>query len=108
VDDKGSIVARGTGLLFGAGNNIGTRGGVANVVATLACGPVAAPTLFHSPPAPLDLAGNFRIRGALTEDGVNPAVMPPTCENPVLLIRSFNAATGPGNWFAAGIPRVRN
>jgi len=36
---------------------------------------------------------------------VNPAVMPPACDNPVLLIRAYNPTTNTaGAWFAAGIP----
>lgn len=106
VDADGSISAKGSGLLFGSGDLIGTRGAVTSVLATLACGAAnSTATLFNSPAADLDLAGNFRIKGALTQDGVNAAVMPPSCENPALLIRSFNTTTGlAGNWFAAGIP----
>ena len=82
------------------------RGAVAQVAATLACGPAnSTASLFTSPASPLDLAGDFQIKGALTQDGINAAVMPPTCDNPVLLIRGVNATTGAvGNWFAAGIP----
>jgi hypothetical protein len=105
IGADGSIAARGKGLLFAAGDRIGTRGPITAVVATLACGPAnATATLFTSAPAPLDLAGDFNIGGVLSQDGVNAAVMPATCDNPALLIRSFAAATGPGNWFAAGIP----
>lgn len=106
VGTDGSISANGSGLLFGSGELIGTRGTVTRVLATLACGAAnSTATLFSSPAADLDLAGNFRIKGALTQDGVNAAVMPPTCDNPALLIRSVNTTTGlAGNWFAAGIP----
>lgn len=108
VDADGRIEARGAGLLFTSGDVIATRGGVANVVATLACGAAdATARKFTSAPTPLDLAGNFKIEGVLTEDGVNPAVMPPTCDNPALLIRSINTTTGvAGGWFAAGIVGV--
>lgn len=107
VGTDGSIYATGKGLLFTSGDLIGTRGGVTAVGATLACGPANnTAALFHSRQAPLDLAGNFTITGKLTQDGVNDAVMPATCDNPVLLIRSANATSGAlGNWFAAGIPR---
>lgn len=106
VGADGSIRARGKGLLFTSGDLIGTRGGVAAVVATLSCGAAdATARKFTSPSAVLDLAGNFRIQGRLSEDGINPAVMPATCDNPALLIRSFNTTTGAaGGWFAAGIP----
>jgi hypothetical protein len=95
-------------LLFTSGDLIGTRGGVTAVAATLAGGSAnAKATLFHSRPAERDLAGDFRIAGKLTQDGVNDTVMPATCDNPVLLIRSFSTATGTlGNGFAAGIPQV--
>lgn len=106
VGADGSVRVRGKGLLFSSGDLIATRGGVAAVVATLACGPANnTARLFTSAPAALDLAGNFRIDGKLSEDGINPAVMPATCDNPALLIRAFNTTTGAaGGWFAAGIP----
>jgi len=104
IGPEGSISARGAGLLLASGDVIGTRGTIAQVVATLACGPAsAAATLFHSSPAALDAAGNFRIDGTLSSDGVNAAVLPAVCDNPVLLIRAF-ANNAPGAWFAAGIP----
>lgn len=106
VGTDGRIVAQGAGLLFASGEVIGTRGPVSAVVATLACG-AADDTAkrFTSPPAALDASGNFRIDGMLSEDGVNPAVMPATCSNPALLVRAYNTTTQiPGGWFAAGIP----
>jgi hypothetical protein len=107
VKTDGTITATGAGLLFSSGDVIGTRGPVTHVAATLACGTAdATAAKFNSPGAPLDAAGNFQISGAL-QDGVNPAVLPETCANPVLLIRSFNPATSAlGGWFAAGIPDV--
>lgn len=106
VEADGSVRIKGRGLLFSSGDVIGTRGPVANVIATLHCGPANdTARVFASPPAALDGAGNFSMKGSLTEDGINPAVMPTTCDNPVLLIRAFNATTGAkGGWFAAGIP----
>lgn len=76
------------------------------MAATLACGPASsAASLFTSPPASLNLAGDFQIRGVLSQDDVNSAVMPATCDNPVQLIRLYNPTTNAaGNWFAAGIP----
>jgi hypothetical protein len=104
IGTDGRISVRGAGLLLASGDVIGTRAGIAQVIATLACGPAsAAATLFHSPPAALDTAGNFRISGALTQDGVNAAVLPATCDNPALLIRAVTATGTPGVWFAAGI-----
>ena len=65
-----------------------------------------APACSARRPRALDAAGNFRIDSVLTQDGVNPAVLPPTCDNPALLIRSVGANGAPGAWFAAGIPDV--
>ena len=107
IGKDGSIHARGAGLLLASGDVIGTRAGVAQVLATLACGPAnATATLFNSAPTALDTAGNFHLNSTLTQDGINPAVLPPTCDSPVLLIRSVGANGAPGAWFAAGIPEV--
>jgi hypothetical protein len=97
------IVVQGKGLLFSSGEVIATRGSVAQVVATLACGPAdAAADKFTSDPAPLNAAGNFTIRGSLGDGFGNVATLPTTCSNPQLLIRAFGSA-GAGGWFAAGI-----
>jgi len=107
VGKNGHIFARGSGLLLASGDVIGTVGPVTMVGATLACGPAGpTATLFNSAPAALDAAGNFRIDSALTQDGVNPAVLPATCDNPALLIRLVGANGAFGPWFAAGIPDV--
>ncbi|MBX3603671.1 MAG: hypothetical protein KF788_00290 [Piscinibacter sp.] len=108
VTRRGEITARGRGLLFTSGEAIATRGGVASVALTLACGAAdASATKYSSPIVALDAAGNFQVRGALSEDGVNDAVLPDSCDNPVLLVRAANATTGVlGGWFAAGIPDV--
>lgn len=106
VNRDGTISARGKGLLIASGDLIGTPGPVTLVGATLACGaPDATATKFSTLTGfALDAAGDFTIRGPLSTDGTNTAVMPDTCTNPVLLIRSVNAATGAlGGWFAAGI-----
>ena len=91
--------------MLASGDVIGTRGPVTHVAATLACGAAnATASLFTSAPSPLQVNGDFEIGGALSQDGVNPAVMPASCDNPVLLIRAANPATGAaGAWFAAGI-----
>lgn len=106
VGTDGSIVAKGRGLLFGSGDLIGTVGAVTAVSASLFCGPADATALrFDAPSAALSATGDFSIKGVLTQDGINAAVMPPECANPVLLIRNFNTTTGArGGWFAAGIP----
>lgn len=106
VGTDGRIDAQGAGLLLSSGEGIATRATITHVAATLACGPAnSTASLFTSPPAALDLAGDFRITGALSQDGVNAAVMPATCDNPVLLIRAYNPTiNAAGAWFAAGIP----
>lgn len=105
IGSNGSISARGAGLLLASGDVIGTRAGITQVAATLACGPAnATAVLFHSAPAAFDTAGNFHIDSTLTQDGVNAAVLPATCENPALLIRAVGANGAPGAWLAAGIP----
>lgn len=107
IYDDARIVATGRGLLFSSGDVIGTRGPVANVAATLACGPANNALTFTTQPFPLDTAGDFKIRGTLSDDGGNPAVLPVPCDNPVLLIRGVNTAGQVGGWFAAGIPSRR-
>lgn len=106
VNRDGTISARGKGLLIASGELIGTPGPVTLVGATLTCGAAdATATRFSTLTGfALDAAGDFTIRGPLSTDGINTAVMPDTCTNPVLLIRSVNATTGAlGGWFAAGI-----
>jgi hypothetical protein len=104
IGKDGSISARGAGLLLASGDVIGTRAGIAQVAATLACGPAnGTAALFNSAPAAFDTAGNFHISGTLTQDGVNTAVLPPACDNPALLIRAVGANGAPGAWLAAGI-----
>lgn len=107
IGRDGSIKARGKGLLISSGDPIGTRGAVALVGATLFCGAADATATRFSTLAgsALDTFGNFEIRGKLSTDGINTAVMPDTCTNPVLLVRSYSATTNTlGAWFAAGIP----
>lgn len=95
VGNDGSISVRGRGLLFAGGEAIGTRGGVAKVIATLFCDGLD----FNSAAVDLDLAGDFSVNGMFG------AVPPAPCNGPVLLIRG---AAGVQPWFAAGIPRVGN
>ena len=106
IRKDGTMQARGKGLLFTSGEAIATRGAVTHVGATLACGAADATAIkFNTTAFALDAAGNFSIRGPLSIDGVNTAVLPDTCSNPVLLIRGANPATNAlGGWFAAGIP----
>lgn len=105
VGTDGSVSAKGSGLLLASGETIATRGTVAAVAVTLTCGAAdATARKFNSPSATLDAAGNFSLKGVLSEDGINPAVLPPACDNPQMLVRAFNTGTNAlGGWFAAGI-----
>jgi hypothetical protein len=105
VGADGSISARGRGLLLSSGEVIATRATVAAVAVTLFCGPAnATARSFTSPAGALDTAGDFSIKGMLSEDGINAAVLPAACDNPQLLVRAANPTTGvAGAWFAAGI-----
>lgn len=94
VKRDGRISVDGRGLLLGGGDNIGRTGGQ-SVHARLFCGTVA----HNSETVALDPDGDFRIDGVLTP------VPPETCDNAALLIVS-GASGGPGNWFAAGIPKL--
>src|SRR5437867_3275369 len=65
VKDNGDIRAEAKGLVLAGGNNIGTTGGVATVFATLFCGtPPGTP--HDSAAVPLEVNGDFRIKGTLT------------------------------------------
>lgn len=124
IRTDGSVRGRGTGLLLGGTDNVGTRGGPRQVIASLFCrnAPVAPAiigtvqtTSYNSQPADVDGNGDFVLSGTL----MNASNAPPPldCGNavdnrPVLLIRSVtpaNPTTGapaaPGAWFAAGIVR---
>jgi hypothetical protein len=95
VRQNGSIRVDGRGLLLGAGDAVGSNGN-ASVFATLFCANDGNVQHSSNPAGvPLDVNGDFRI-----QDTLSPAP-PNTCASPVLLIR----VTGPGLWFAAGIPR---
>jgi hypothetical protein len=118
----GTIRGRGRGLLLGGTDNIGTRGGPRQVVASLFCrnapvGTAVAGTLqtvsYNSAGADVDPDGDFTFTGTLAN--ATGAAPPLDCgdsidNRPVLLIRTLtpaNATTGapatPGAWFAAGI-----
>ena len=95
VKQGGSIRIDGRGLLLGAGDAIGSNGN-ASVFATLFCSNDGNVQHSSNPAGvALEVNGDFRI-----DDTLSPAP-PNQCGNPVLLIR----VTGPGSWFAAGIPR---
>jgi len=99
VKTTGEIKMDGRGLVLAGGNNIGTPPAGTSVFASLLCG--ATGTTVHSSGAsgvPLEANGDFRI-----DDVLDPPP-PADCANPVLLIRSVNG----GNWFAAGIPDLRD
>ena len=95
VAQGGRIRVDGQGLLLGSGDAVGGNAN-ASVFATLFC-TNDGNTEHSTNPAgvPLEVNGDFRI-----DDALSPAP-PNTCTSPVLLIRT----TGPGSWFAAGIPR---
>jgi hypothetical protein len=102
VKDDGRITVDGRGLVFAAGDTIGTAlvltpGGTAAslmVFATLICENVAPFVDRNTNPVPLAANGDFKI-----DDVLSPPPPPASCATPVLLIR--NAPSG--IWFAAGI-----
>lgn len=121
INSNGEIHVKGKGLLLGGGDNIGTRGGPRQVVASLFCRnapvpPATAGTLtapYNSSFVPLDANGDFHIHSGLANSsGLLP---PPNCgdtidNRPILLIRTVtpanpttNTPAAPGAWFAAGI-----
>lgn len=125
IASDGTIRGSGRGLLLGGTDNIGTRGGPRQVVASLFCrnapvGTAVAGTLqtasYDSKPVDVDANGDFTLSGQLAN--ATGAAPPLDCGNaldnrPVLLIRTVvpaNATTGapatPGAWFAAGILRA--
>ena len=96
VKQGGSVRIDGRGLLLGAGDAVASNGN-ASVFATLFCANDGNAQHSTNPAGvPLEVDGDFRIN-----DTLSPAP-PNTCDSPVLLIRT----TGPGSWFAAGIPRL--
>ena len=95
VGQGGRIRVDGQGLLLGAGDSVGGNAN-ARVFATLFCSNDGnVPHSSNPAGVALDVNGDFRI-----DDTLSP-VPPNPCTSPVLLIR----VTGPGSWFAAGIPR---
>jgi len=95
VKQDGRIRLDGRGLLLGSGNNVGSNAN-ASVFTTLFCANDG--NIQHNSSlagVPLEVNGDFRIDDTLSPAPPNP------CTSPVLLIR----VTGPGSWFAAGIPR---
>ena len=95
VKQDGSIRVDGRGLLLGAGDAVGSNGN-ASVFATLFCANDGnVPHSTNLAGVPLEVDGDFRINDTLSPTPPN------TCTSPVLLIRT----TGPGSWFAAGIPK---
>jgi hypothetical protein len=105
VKDDGRITVDGRGLVFAAGDTIGTAlvltptGGTAaslHVFATLICENVAPFVERNTNPVPLAANGDFKI-----DDVLSPPPPPASCTTPVLLIR--NAPSG--IWFAAAIQK---
>ncbi len=97
LETDGELEARGRGLVLAGGAPIGTRGDLPSVRGLLFCGTSNTPHV--SPPAALDVDGDFEIDGFLT-----PSVGL-TCPTPTLLI-VVGAGTdqSPFRWIAAGIP----
>jgi len=93
VNEDGSIVVDGRGLLLAGGNNVGLNGGQ-RVFATLICSPAPPFQQFSTPTGGVPLAanGDFHIEATLSPTPPSP------CTSPVLLIRNQGGA-----WFAAGI-----
>jgi hypothetical protein len=82
------------GLVLVGGNASGTRGGVASVKGTLVCGAgTADQVIIDTPSVPLSAQGNAAFSGHF--DGA----LPPTCNNPLFLIRAGNV------WIATGAVR---
>jgi hypothetical protein len=103
VTRDGHITADGRGLVFSAGNTIGTalaltptgQPTTVEVFATLICETVAPFVERNTNPVALSAGGNFRI-----SDVFSPRP-PADCATPVLLIRTTAGAA----WFAAGIQK---
>lgn len=112
IGSDGRISAKGEGLLLAGGNNIGTRGGPRQVLASLFCRATGGAAIgpFNSEFVDLDANGDFEIRSALTDStgATPPNPCGDTIDNrPVLLIRTV-AGGAPGSWFAAGILKGRD
>lgn len=104
ISRDGYISARGAGLLLASGDVIGTRAGIGQVAVTLFCGAANnTASAFNSAAGAFDTSGRFHVESALTQDGINRAVLPATCDNPALLVRAVGANGAPGTWLAAGI-----
>ena len=114
ITTDGRINATIKGILLAGGDNIGTRGGPRQMVASLFCRnapvpPAVVGTLqtdpYNSAFADLDADGDLRIDSLITN--ASAAIPTSNCgdtvdNRPVLLIRTV--ANGvPGAWFAAGI-----
>jgi hypothetical protein len=95
VSSNGSITVRGSGLLFGGGNDAGVSAGL-NVLATLSCSSSSPFYLSNTSSAGVTLSpnGNFQIKDTLSPKPTFP------CSNPLLLILDATSL----QWFALGIP----
>jgi hypothetical protein len=83
------------GLVLVGGNASGTRAGVAEVKGTLVCDPGAGDqVVVDTPGVPLSTQGNAAFSGHFA------SALPPTCVNPLFLIR-----TSGGAWLATGAVR---
>ncbi len=87
------------GLVLNGGNSSGTPGAITAVKGTLVCNSGgAAPTISDSTPVSLNVHGHAHFEGQLSD-------LPPTCANPVFLIRIAAPVGAAGRWIATGTER---
>jgi hypothetical protein len=87
------------GLVLNGGNSTGTPGAIANVAGTFICNPGAPNQVVRDTPAvPLSATGDAFFNGTI-------GGMPPTCANPLFLIRVVPATGSPTRWIATGAVR---
>ena len=88
------------GLVLNGGNATGTPGGVDQVEGSLICDAGQKDqTIFTTLPVPLDASGNAEFSGTFDVD-------PPTCKNPLFLIRIGPDLPGANQrWIATGAVR---
>ena len=96
---NGSAFFEVDGLVMVGGNATGTPGGVVNVAGTFICNPGTPTQVVKDTPAVgLNPTGDAFFVGTL-------GGMPPTCANPLFLIRVVPATGGPTKWIATGAIR---
>ena len=88
------------GLVLNGGNATGTPDGVDQVEGSLVCNAGQGnPTIFTTPPVPLDARGNADFSGKF-------ATIPGTCTNPLFLIRIAPNIDPIQHWIATGAVRI--